>query len=157
MRKFIRAAASLFSHEKRKRNTAEQAKVSQEVERVALCISELKPYKRRQPEVRCAKVAGFADAYRFLMRMCDMRQRTFVRRGGYTVFAVALPEAAGVIELTDRCGRFDKRVVAEIAIEVPALHPAVKKIKFISTKNEQIDNENNTNRIQRRRSKIAAR
>lgn len=128
-KKIIRAIIS-FLFPKRREKSVE---ATREVRRIAWCIEGLNVYKRRNPEVRSAKAERFSDAYGFFLRMCDKRQLTCRRCGGYSIVSAALPENAGIVELTDRCGGFDKRVVAEMKIEVPALSPNVSKIKFVST------------------------
>jgi len=130
-RKIIRAFLSFLSPKKRKKSV----EATPEVRRIALCIEELNVYKRRNPEVRSVKAGSFSDAYCFFLRMCDRRQMTYRRCGGYSIVSAALPGNAGIVELTDRCGGFDKRVVAEMKIDVPALSPNVSKIKFVSTNN----------------------
>ncbi len=108
------------------------AKENGSVCRIRLLVSPLKVYKRRTKEVRCVYVNDFCDAYRFLVRMCDTRLMTSVRRCSHTRYTVVLPADAGRLELTDKCRHSDRRTVAELLVDVPALQDTVNKIIFMS-------------------------
>lgn len=105
--------------------------------RVTLLTSGLKPYRRRMPEVKCMKVDGFTDAYRFMLMLCGKPDFSLRRRGRHFLYVVILPGNAGTLELTDKVRGTDKRVAAVLRLNIPACRCEVKEIRFIVTNSKK--------------------
>lgn len=106
--------------------------------RITLLTSGLKPYRRRMPGVKCMKVDGFTDAYRFMLMLCGKPDFSLKRRGRHFLYVVILPGNAGTLELTDKIRGADKRVAAILRLNISAYNCEVKEIRFIVTNSKKI-------------------
>lgn len=80
------------------------------------------------PGVWTVKVKNFADAYRFLLRMCDCKYICTIRQAGHVRYRVELPDGEGNIFLSDRVGN-RKNVVAVMTFRMNGM-PEIKEIWF---------------------------
>lgn len=110
--------------------------VAPEVKRWAELTDGMRPYRKRNPYVKCEKVSGFGEAYRFWLRLCAGRKFTLVEVAGHIRYT--LRSAAGKVEMTDGTG--NKDIVAVIRFDVPQLEGCVKEIKFMNEKKERDEN-----------------
>lgn len=90
----------------------------------------LKVHSRRHPDIRVSTVKSFGDAYRFLIRMCDQRLLTWHYGGGYYYYIVTLPGNQGQLILTDKVGYLRDGTIAILKIDVAAILPQIKEIRF---------------------------
>lgn len=98
--------------------------------RILLLVSDLKPYRRRNPSVRCLSVSGFFDAYRFLLRLGGCDGLTVCRVGGSLRYRTVLPDAAGTLELIGQTLVSDRRIVAVLHLDLPGSGCPVTEIRF---------------------------
>lgn len=130
----IRGISSLFRvFRKKKAKKEEELKpINPEVRRIALMVSQLKVYKRRNVDVRELKVSTFSDAQRFLLRLCDSKHISHCISGGNIKYRVQLPNGLGNIFLTDRVRKSNPSVIARMTIDIPTLNPQIREILFVS-------------------------
>lgn len=129
--KIIRLIISFFRLLRKRKQQRQTSEVSPEVKRIGLLTGGLKIYKRRDPQIRYVRVNGFAEAHRFLLRMCNPAELSCKSSGGYIRYTVNLTDSAGTVVLTNKGRRHDKSVIGSIAMDIPALRPAIHKIMFI--------------------------
>ena len=130
----IRGISSLFRFFRKKKAKKEenQKPINPEVRRIALMVSQLKVYKRRNVDVRELKVSAFSDAQRFLLRLCDSKHISHCISRGNIKYRVELPNGLGNIFLTDRVRKSNTSVVARMTIDIPTLNPQIREILFVS-------------------------
>lgn len=130
----IRGIASLFRvfRKREAKKEEKQIPLHPEIRRVALLVSQLKVYKRRNADVRELKVSAFSDAQRFLLRLCDSKCISHCISGGNIKYRVQLPNGLGNIFLTDRVRKSNTSVVARMIIDIPTLNPKIREILFVS-------------------------
>jgi len=130
----IRGIASLFRvfRKREAKKEEKQIPLHPEIRRVALLVSQLKVYKRRNADVRELKVSAFSDAQRFLLRLCDSKCISHCISGGNIKSRVQLPNGLGNIFLTDRVRKSNTSVVARMIIDIPTLNPQIREILFVS-------------------------
>jgi len=130
----IRGIASLFQvfRKREAKKEEKQIPLHPEIRRVALLVSQLKVYKRRNADVRELKVSAFSDAQRILLRLCDSKCISHCISGGNIKYRVQLPNGLGNIFLTDRVRKSNTSVVARIIIDIPTLNPQIREILFVS-------------------------
>lgn len=130
----IRGISSLFRvfRKREAKKEENQSPIHPEVRRVALMVSQLKVYKRRNADVRELKVLTFSDAQRFLLRLCDNKRISHCISGGNIKYRVQLPDGLGNIYLTGRVRKSNTSVVARMTIDIPTLTPQIREILFVS-------------------------
>lgn len=104
--------------------------VAHALRRILLLTSGLKPYRHSTPSVRRMEVDGFTDAYRFMLRLCGSSDFSMGWKGGHILYTATLSGNAGRLELSDKPCGVNRRVVAVLKLDTPAIE--VKEIRFIN-------------------------
>lgn len=94
-------------------------------------VKDLPVYKRRNRQIRRVYIMEFNDAYLFLLKLCNPRYIKYCHGGGHVRYVTEFPDNVGRLELTDRKRRTDKRVLAEMSVEIDAIKEEVNRIIFI--------------------------
>lgn len=101
--------------------------------RIESAVIHLPVYKRRDGHIREVHVSGFNDASLFMLGLCSPRYIKYHHGGGHVRYVAELPGNIGRLELTDRIRRTDKRVMAEMSVEIEAIKGEVSRIIFIKS------------------------
>lgn len=93
-----------------------------------LALSQMRQYRGNVPGIWLVEVENVADAYRFLLRICDRNYIKSVRQGGHVRYKAILPAGEGNILLSERVGN-RKNVLAVMTFAVKQM-PEIKEIRF---------------------------
>lgn len=99
------------------------------ISRTILLTSTLRTHRKWQPGTKYMKVAGFAEAYLFFIRLCARPDMPLHRKGGHLYYTATLPYKCGSVELTDKSG-MNRKTVAVMRLDIPAL-PEMREIRFV--------------------------
>lgn len=93
-----------------------------------LAWSGLRQRRGNAPGIWSVEVENFADAYRFMLKICDRNHIKSIRQGGHVRYMATLPDGEGNILLSERVGN-RKNALAVMTFTVKRM-TEIKEIRF---------------------------